>query len=563
MRVLLVSHHAPPHIGGVENLVRMEAEGLVAAGHEVVWVTSDGGGAGDEVPPHERLRVVRVRALHWFERWFGIAYPLFAPTLPVRLWREVWRADLVHVHGLVFPGSPIAAAFARLLGVQCVCTDHGGLLSYRSRVGTWALRVLIETAGRLTARCAHLLVAYNRVVEALLVRLGGDARKVRFLPNPVDPRLFHPPTAAERAAARAALGWDTKPRVLCVSRLLPHKGIDVLLAAQHPAFALVFCGPGDETMREHIRRHGAECLDPRPQADVVTLYHAADVFALPSYNEGFPVAIQEALACGLPVVTSDLPAYAPYRDTPGLRLCEARPEAVRASVLDALRTRRRGGPEAAATAHADTRRATAGEDTPPATAGQERSGPEIERSAPGIGVIDTRTATAAGEGAHGAWLGALGVPPDASGGESARGSRLGRAVLLLLLLAHLAIGIGRLPTKVWARRLEEIADYRAQGAAHYLLDGARLGGADVIEWLTANTAEDSVILWRWPADGALEFTAALLAPRWIVDERCVAAGDTTFAGRPIAHGTLPTGERGLLTVQGTEDEGLELRVNPR
>jgi glycosyltransferase involved in cell wall biosynthesis len=169
-----------------------------------------------------------------------------------------------------------------------VCTDHGGLLSYRSRVGTWALRVLIETAGRLTARCAHLLVAYNRDVEALLVRLGGDARKVRFLPNPVDPRLFHPPTAAERAAARAALGWDTKPRVLCVSRLLPHKGIDVLLAAQHPAFALVFCGPGDEAMRAHIRQQGAECLDPRPQADVVTLYHAADVYALPSYNEGFP-----------------------------------------------------------------------------------------------------------------------------------------------------------------------------------------------------------------------------------------------------------------------------------
>lgn len=346
MRVILVSHHAPPHIGGVENLVLAEAEAFVEAGHSVVWVTSDGTGAGRAVEGGERLRIVRVPACHWPERVSGIAYPLFSPTLAFHLWREIRGSDLVHVHGLVFPGSPLGALFARLRGVPCFCTDHGGILRYDSRLATWSLRLLIETVGRFTARCAHKLIAYNQDLERLLGRLGGSAAKVQFLANPVDRGLFQPPDAAARAAARRALGWDDRPRVLCVSRLLPHKGLDILLAARDPSFELVFCGPGEPAVRERLRAGGAECLDARPQGGVLQLYHAADAFALPSHNEGFPVVVQEALACGLPVVTSDLPAYAPYRGTPGLHLCAPAPEVVRAQLLDALRRPRQLAPTA-------------------------------------------------------------------------------------------------------------------------------------------------------------------------------------------------------------------------
>lgn len=338
MRILLVSHVAPPHIGGVENLVLMEAEGLAEAGHEVTWLTSDAGGAGGEVPANARLRVVRVAAWHLPERRFGVAYPLFAPSLWWHLWRQVSRADLVHVHGLVFLGSPLAALFARLRKKRVVCTDHGGLLRFRSRFATLLLRVVMATLGRVTARCAHKLIAYNHDVEALLVRLAGRRDKVQFLPNPVDASQFRPPTAAERQAARAALGWDDRPRVLCVSRLVPHK-IDVLLQANDPGYELVFCGPGDGAAQRRIRDRGASCLAARPRRQVVDLYHAADAFALPSHNEGFPVAIQEALACGLPVVCSDLPAYAAYRGTPGLHLCEPTPEAVRRALQEVLAAR--------------------------------------------------------------------------------------------------------------------------------------------------------------------------------------------------------------------------------
>lgn len=343
MRVLLVSHHAPPHIGGVEQVVWTEAQSFLAAGHEVTWVTSDGTGAGEH-PSHPRLRLLRLPAWHGFERRFQIAYPLYAPSLLRALWREVEAADLVHVHGLVFQGSVVAAVLARLRGRRCVLTDHGGALRYRSRLGTWGLRLLIETAGRLTARCADRLVAINGDLERLLRRLNGGRGDVISLANPVARARFSPPSAAQRRSARRSLGWDSRPRVLFVGRLVPSKGVDVLLesaAMLRPAPpALVFCGPGDRTQVSRIEGAGAEYLAPRPQQELVQLYHAADVLALPSRNEGFPLVVQEALACGLPVVTSADAAYAPYRRLPDLHLCEPTSRAVCAA-LGAVLARRR------------------------------------------------------------------------------------------------------------------------------------------------------------------------------------------------------------------------------
>jgi glycosyltransferase involved in cell wall biosynthesis len=336
MRVLLVSHHAPPHLGGVEQLVRLEAEALVAAGHAVHWSTSDGSGAGAPVPEREGLRIERLRASHLLERRFGIAYPLFGPGMCLRIWRAVGAADLVHVHGMVFPNSIVAAVCARLRGRRCVLTDHGGLLRYRSRFGTLALRILVETLGRLSARCADRILVLNADLERLMVRLSGRRAKVEFLPNPIDPGLFRRPRPGERDAARARLGWNRRPRLLFVGRVLPHKGVDLVLGLVGPDWEVVLVGPAEPAMRERIAAAGAVHLPPCAQHELVSIYHAADVLVLPSHNEGFPLVIQEALACGLPAIARDAEAYAPYRELAGLDLAAAEPDALRAAVRRAL-----------------------------------------------------------------------------------------------------------------------------------------------------------------------------------------------------------------------------------
>ncbi|MEE2888545.1 MAG: hypothetical protein VX951_14030 [Planctomycetota bacterium] len=132
--------------------------------------------------------------------------------------------------------------------------------------------------------------------------------------------------------------------------------------------------------------------------------------------------------------------------------------------------------------------------------------------------------------------------------------------VLVLLAAHILYGLVRLPDKVWGRRLDKIGRYQDEGAARYLFGSAKHGGADEIEWLQKNVSKEAVVLWRHPYDGALEFVSALIAPRLLVDERCVPPGTLKFVERPVARGTLPSGDQGVLIVQGTEDGGLRLTV---
>lgn len=337
MRVLVVSHLALPHVGGVENLVDLEVRGLAAAGHEVTLLTSDGIGAGrtPDYPP--AVTTIRVPAWHVLERRFGIPFPLFAPSLLTTLIRAVLRSEVVHAHGFLFVNSALAVVVARVVGRPCVLTDHGGIQTFASKPATLAARLGAETVGRLSATLATRVVTYNARIQATLARLGRR-RDVEFIPNAVDARLFFPPTESERVAARAALGWEPgRKKVLFVGRLIAAKGVTLLQECADPAFDLVFCGPGDASQLGP----NVEYLPPRPQSELRALYHAADALALPAgVREGFPLVVQEAVACGLPVVLGDDPGFTPYRSLPNLFLCRTTRDEVRRAIGLALAARR-------------------------------------------------------------------------------------------------------------------------------------------------------------------------------------------------------------------------------
>ncbi|QEL13250.1 glycosyltransferase family 4 protein [Limnoglobus roseus] len=346
MRVLIVSHLALPHVGGVENLVDLEIRALANAGHAVTLVTSDGDGRGAEPNYPTGVTVIRVPASHVLERRFGIPYPLFSPRLVSILWRELGRADVVHAHGFLFLGSIVAMILAKWRSVPSVLTDHGGVQKFASPIATLLARVGVETLGRVTTMLATRAVAYNSRVQLLLAKFRRRS-DVAFVMNPVDGERFFPPTQDQRAEARRSLGWDDRPKVLFVGRLLETKGVPLLLAASDTRFDLVFCGPGDVSMLGPLPRTGVVYLPPRPQAELRTLYHAADVLVLPAeVREGFPLVVQEALSCGLPVVLGYDPGFEPYGDLPGLVFTERTVEAVRIAIREALapsEPRRAGG----------------------------------------------------------------------------------------------------------------------------------------------------------------------------------------------------------------------------
>jgi glycosyltransferase involved in cell wall biosynthesis len=337
MKVLIISHYFLPHIGGVELLVDREVRALCAQGHEVVVVTSDVG-ANDRLADLPRgARLVRVPAWNGLERNCHLAFPLFDPRVVLRLWEEVGRCDVVHAHGSLFMCSVLALLVGRLRGRPCILTDHGGIQRYGSALVTALARVGVETVGRLSARLATSLVSFNTRITALFERLAGTADKTLFLPNPVDRSVFGPPSPQQRQAARARLGWqDGRRKVLFVGRLIADKGVHLLLRAADPSYDLVFCGPGDPALLGTPLPPGVEYLPPRPQAELVALYHAADLLVLPSLREGFPLVVQEALVCGLPVVLSNDEGYAPYAALPGLYLCARAPAAIREAILRGL-----------------------------------------------------------------------------------------------------------------------------------------------------------------------------------------------------------------------------------
>lgn len=322
-RVLLVSHHYPPHLGGIENVVRQEAAHLARRGADVTVLTSGprpgapgtgraGERADDERADGDAVRVVRVPAWHGVEERAGIPFPVLAPALLPAAVRWARWADVVHVHDCLYMTSWAAGLAAALTRTPHVVTQHVAVVDHPSPFVGLVQRAVYAAAGRRLLSRAGRVVVVNDGVGAFAVGHGARRGALRHVPNGVDTEFFRPAASAgerERVRDRYRLPRD-RVLVLFVGRLVRKKGWELLLAAADPAYELVFAGDGDGSALGG--RSGVHGLGALPPAALAELYRACDVFALPSTAEGFPLSVQEAMASGLPVVTSDDPGYAPY-----------------------------------------------------------------------------------------------------------------------------------------------------------------------------------------------------------------------------------------------------------
>ncbi|MFD7734721.1 glycosyltransferase family 4 protein [Kitasatospora phosalacinea] len=309
LRVLLVCHYYPPHLGGIENVARAQAVHLAARGVEVTVLTT---GAGSSTTVEDGVRVVRVAAWNGAER-AGVPFPVPSPALLPRALRWARWADAVHVHDCLYPTSWAAAAAAALTRTRRFHHQHVAVVDHPSPVVRLVQRAVYGTAGRALLRGARRVFTLNATVAEFTRGAGARPERMRHLPNGVDGALFRPARSTEeRDEARAALGLPTgRTLVLFAGRLVPKKGHDLLLAAHRPGagWDLVLAGEGAALPE----RPGVHHLGALPAERLAQAYRACDLFALPSTAEGFPLTVQEAMASGLPVVTTDDPGYAPYR----------------------------------------------------------------------------------------------------------------------------------------------------------------------------------------------------------------------------------------------------------
>jgi rhamnosyl/mannosyltransferase len=217
-------------------------------------------------------------------------------------------ADVVHFH---HPNPPAVLSYlgARPRG-RLVVTYHSDIV--RQRVLGPLFSPLLH---RFLAR-ADAIVASSPGYAASSPVLRRHAPKVRVIPFGIDAAELAAVDAAEVAAVRARYG----PRiVLAAGRLVYYKGFEYLVRAMRRVDAHLLVA-GDGPLLGELRRVAAEAgvegkvtlLGRVP--DLRPLYHAADVFALPSVarSEAFGIVQMEAMACGVPVVNTALDTGVPF-----------------------------------------------------------------------------------------------------------------------------------------------------------------------------------------------------------------------------------------------------------
>ncbi|MDE2200279.1 MAG: glycosyltransferase family 4 protein [Rhodospirillales bacterium] len=221
-----------------------------------------------------------------------------------RLRRAGLDFDLIDAHYL-YPDGVAAIWLGRAFGRPVVLTARG---SDVTQLPTYpGPRRLIQAA----LRAADALIGVSTPLCDDMVALGADPARVTMLRNGVDLEGFAP---VDRAAARAALGVSGQV-LLSVGLLIPRKGHDRTIAAmaELPGFCLLIAGEGPERGRLEalIARLGlgdrVRLLGARPHGELRRIYSAADAMVLASSREGWANVLLESMACGTPVVASNIP----------------------------------------------------------------------------------------------------------------------------------------------------------------------------------------------------------------------------------------------------------------
>ncbi|MFD0632264.1 glycosyltransferase [Catenulispora yoronensis] len=170
LKVLLVCHYYPPHLGGIENVVHAEAKHLTAAGVEVTVLTS---GNRNSVTDEAGVRVVRVRAWNGLERKADVPFPILGPKLLRRAVKWARWADVVHIHDAFYLTSWAALTAAKLTRTPVVATQHVTLVHHASAAVGLVQKAVYATAGRMLMRTARTVFTLNSDVAAFA---RGSAR---------------------------------------------------------------------------------------------------------------------------------------------------------------------------------------------------------------------------------------------------------------------------------------------------------------------------------------------------------------------------------------------------
>ena len=216
------------------------------------------------------------------------------------------RPDIVHIHNI---GPGMFVPLLKLFGLKVVLTYHSA--NYEHKKWGYVARKILKLSEWIALKCADAIIFVNKMqMERFKDKIKA---KSRYIPNGVAVKPHSNDTDFIEELGLVPQGY-----MLAVGRITQEKGFDYLIngyaASSHDKCKLVLAGGIDHKsaysskIKDLAARHGvvmAGYVDGEPLRQ---LYSHARLFVLPSYNEGFPLVLLEAMSYHLPILASDIPA---------------------------------------------------------------------------------------------------------------------------------------------------------------------------------------------------------------------------------------------------------------
>ncbi len=303
MQILQVTPYFYPHFGGVESHVLGLSENLIKLGHEVEVVTS----RYSRMPEIEKYNGIKITRL---PQWINMYNTPVVTAIQSFVRRS--HADVVHVHSPPPFTERFAARGAKESNKPLVVTHHCDL-ELKGIFGNFAVNIYQSMLGKYPLEIADKVISTTKSY-ATTSRSLWDI-DVEVVPNAVDIDRFHPNN--EGGHIKDKYAKKNEPLALFVGRLVPHKGIGILIRAiertQNGKLLIVGDGPYLSWLKKLTKKLNIEerivFVGPISDYWLPSYYAATDVVVLPSTSrlEAFGIVGLEGMASGKPLILSDIP----------------------------------------------------------------------------------------------------------------------------------------------------------------------------------------------------------------------------------------------------------------
>lgn len=308
-----------PTFGGVERVMYELAKRQVKDGHEVHVFCCD----SDKYKRIEvKEEIIEGVHVHRFPYWFRLSMSTF--IWPSLLWRFHGKFDIVHTHVSGHAYILITGILSRIKGFKHFHTSHCPWTDTSFRPPVLKPFIFLNDLfmNKLSFRLVDKVIAITPWELGYLNKYIKEKEKISVIPNGTDKIFFE---KIKKNDFKKKYGIKEKKLVLFFGRLNPTKGPEMLaktainITKKRKDIAFVWVGPDEgkaEEVKELIKPYkNMKYLGPlRDKKEVAKMYQASDVYVLPSYREGLPLTLFEAMASGLPIVASPVNGV-PYEMT--------------------------------------------------------------------------------------------------------------------------------------------------------------------------------------------------------------------------------------------------------